>query len=121
MTGWEYFAALVGSLGAMVLVDYRWKLFFWADARRARIVLVAGIVLFLLWDVSGILSGVFYRGESPGMTGLEIAPDFPPEELVFITFLCYCTMVLFGLVQRFLVKPTPTGPTATTTAGEGHP
>jgi len=105
VTGWEYLGALLLSLGAMVLMDFRWKLFFWADARRASIVLGAGIVMFLLWDVSGILSGVFYRGDSPGMTGLEIAPDFPPEELVFITFLCYCTMVLFGIVRRFVVRP----------------
>ena len=55
MTGWEYLGALLLSLGAMVLMDYRWKLFFWADARRASIVLGAGIVMFLLWDVSGIL------------------------------------------------------------------
>lgn len=106
MTGWEYFGALVLSLGAMVLMDFRWKLFFWADARRAGIVLGTGFVLFLLWDVFGILSGVFFRGESPGMTGLEIAPDFPPEEVVFITFFCYCTMVIFGLLRRFVVRPS---------------
>lgn len=100
MTGWEYLGALVLSLVCAVLMDYRWKLFFWVDARRAAVVLGAGIVLFLLWDISGILSGVFFRGDSPGMTGLEIAPDFPPEELLFITFLCYMTMVLFGLARR---------------------
>ena len=104
MTGWEYLGALVLSLGAMVLMDHRWKLFLWADARRGAVVLGAGIVLFLLWDVAGILSGVFQRGDSAGMTGLEIAPDFPPEELFFITFLCYLTMVLFGLVRRFVVR-----------------
>lgn len=100
MTGWEYLGALVLSIVSAVLMDYRWKLFFWVDARRAAVVLGAGIVLFLLWDISGILSGVFFRGDSPGMTGLEIAPDFPPEELLFITFLCYMTMVLFGLARR---------------------
>jgi lycopene cyclase domain-containing protein len=100
VTGWEYLGALVLSLVCAVLMDYRWKLFFWVDARRAAVVLGAGIVLFLLWDISGILSGVFFRGDSPGMTGLEIAPDFPPEELLFITFLCYMTMVLFGLARR---------------------
>ena len=102
MTGWEYLGALVLSIVCAVLMDFRWKLFFWADARRAAVVLGAGIVLFLLWDVSGILSGVFFRGDSPGMTGLEIAPDFPPEELLFVTFLCYMTMVLFGLARRIV-------------------
>ena len=100
MTGWEYLGALVLSLVSAVLMDYRWKLFFWVDARRAAVVLGVGIVVFLLWDIAGILSGVFFRGDSPGMTGLEIAPDFPPEELLFITFLCYMTMVLFGLARR---------------------
>lgn len=100
MTGWEYLGALVLALVCAVLMDYRWTLFFWVDARRAAVVLGAGIVLFLLWDVSAILTGAFFRGDSPGMTGLEIAPDFPPEELLFITFLCYMTMVLFGLARR---------------------
>lgn len=102
MTGWEYLGALLVSFAAMLAVDHRWKVFWWADRRRAVIVMAAGIGLFLVWDAAGILTGSFERGESAGMTGIELAPDFPLEELVFITFLCHLTMVLFGLAGRLL-------------------
>lgn len=115
MTGWEYLGALVVSLGAMTLVDHRWRLFFWADARRAATVLVAGVVLFLLWDVAGITTGIFVRGDGPAMTGIEVAPELPLEELFFVTFLCYLTMVLHGLVTRFVVPPRASAPAAQAT------
>jgi lycopene cyclase domain-containing protein len=102
MTGWEYLAALVVSMAAIVTVDARWKLFLWAHPRRALAVLACGIVLFVLWDSAGILSGVFERGDSTAMSGIELAPDFPLEELFFITFLCHLTMVLFTLAHRLV-------------------
>lgn len=103
MTGWEYLGALLVSFGCMLLVDHRWRVFLWANPRRAAVVLAAGIALFLLWDVAGITTGIFERGDSPGMTGIELAPDFPLEELFFITFLSHLTMVLHGLVVRFVL------------------
>lgn len=102
MTGWEYLGALGVSFACMVAVDYRWRVFWWADRRRAVIVMAVGIALFLVWDAAGILTGSFERGDSAGMTGIELAPDFPLEELVFITFLCHLTMVLVLLAGRLL-------------------
>ncbi|SDD08051.1 lycopene cyclase domain-containing protein [Sanguibacter gelidistatuariae] len=102
MTGWEYLGALAVSFACMVAVDYRWRVFWWADRRRAVIVMAVGIALFLVWDAAGILTGSFERGESSGMTGIELTPDFPLEELVFITFLCHLTMVLVMLAGRLL-------------------
>ncbi|PFG32758.1 lycopene cyclase domain-containing protein [Sanguibacter antarcticus] len=103
MTGWEYLGAVVVSLGAMLLVDHRWRLFLWDRPRRAAVVLACGILLFLLWDVAGITTGIFERGDSPAMSGIEVAPDLPLEELFFVTFLCYLTMVVHGLVARFVL------------------
>jgi lycopene cyclase domain-containing protein len=102
MTGWEYLAALLAALGCMALMDHRWRLFFWHSPRRAAAVLAAGIALFLAWDLAGIGLGVFERGDSPGMSGIEIVPELPLEELFFVTFLCYLTMVLHGLLERFV-------------------
>lgn len=87
-----YLAALAVSVFGMVMLDRRFRLFFWRDARRAAIVLPAGIVFFSLWDLAGIHLGVFFRGGGPWMTGLQIAPEFPIEELGFLTLLCYLTM-----------------------------
>ncbi|ANF31058.1 C50 carotenoid epsilon cyclase [Leifsonia xyli] len=92
-----YLASLLIALGAMVLLDARFRLVFWRDARRATIVLAVGLVFFLAWDAFGILLGVFARGRSPWMTGIELAPDLPLEEVFFLLFLCYLTLVLiFG-------------------------
>ena len=89
-----YLALLVFALGSMVVVDRRFRLFFWRDARRAAIVLVTGTVFFLLWDLAGIALHVFARGASPIATGIVLAPQLPLEELFFLVFLCYLTMNL---------------------------
>lgn len=94
-----YLAFLLLSLGCMVLLDHRFRLFFFADARRASVVLVAGVLFFTGWDLAGIGSDIFYRGETPFMLGLTLAPHLPVEEIFFLTFLCYLTMVVFGLVR----------------------
>lgn len=82
----------------MALLDARFGLVLWRDHRRSLVVLGLGIVLFLLWDVAAIALGFYHRGDSAAMTGLMLAPELPVEELLFITFLCYITLVIHGLV-----------------------
>ena len=89
-----YLLTLLVSLGCMVLLDRRFSLFFWRDARRAAIVLAAGVLFFLLWDLFGIGLGIFSRGETMVMTGIVVAPELPVEEVFFLAFLSYLTMVL---------------------------
>lgn len=86
----------------MALLDHRFKLFFFADARRASLVTGIGLAFFLLWDLGGIGLDIFYRGETPIMLGIVLAPHLPVEEVFFLGFLCYLTMVLFGLVSLVL-------------------
>ncbi len=95
-----YLAALLIALTGMVMLDRRFGLFFWRDRRRAAIVLVAGVLFFLIWDLAGVGLGVFFRGETEFMTGLQIAPEIPVEEVFFLTLLCYLTMNLYGAVAR---------------------
>ncbi|MDY0913541.1 lycopene cyclase domain-containing protein [Rathayibacter festucae] len=95
-----YLLALLVSITGMVVLDRRFGLFFWADARRAAIVLPAGVLFFLLWDLAGIGLGVFFRGETPYMTGLQIAPELPIEEVLFLTLLCYLTMDVHGFLTK---------------------
>jgi lycopene cyclase domain-containing protein len=91
-----YLLALAVALTGMVVLDRRLRLFFWnpapRSARRAAIVLVAGVAFFLVWDLAGIGLGIFFRGETSFMTGLQLAPELPLEELFFLTLLCYLTM-----------------------------
>ena len=96
-----YLAALLVSLTGMLLLDRRYGLFFWRDARRAAIVLLLGVTFFVVWDLVGIGAGVFFRGDTVFMTGLQVAPELPLEELFFLALLCYLTMNLVGAAQGF--------------------
>ncbi|MCB7135199.1 lycopene cyclase domain-containing protein [Cellulosimicrobium marinum] len=100
MTGLAYLGALVVSIGGMAMIDRRWRLAFWHDARRAALTVGLGVVAFLLWDVAGLVLGIFARGESPWMTGILLAPDLPVEEVFFLTLLCYVALVLWRLLEK---------------------
>lgn len=99
-----YLLTLLACLAAMVLLDWRFRLFFWRDARRAGWVLGAGVLFFLAWDLLGIGFGIFYRGDTNLMTGLQLAPELPLEELFFLAFLCYLTMNLVQGAQLVLTR-----------------
>jgi lycopene cyclase domain-containing protein len=95
-----YLGALLVSLAGMVALDLRFRLFFAVAPFRAAIVLVAGVAFFLAWDLAGIGAGVFFRGAPGLLTGVQLAPELPLEELFFLALLCYTTMNLYGLVTR---------------------
>lgn len=94
-----YLAALLVSTSGMALLDRRFRLVLWRAPRRAALVIGVGAVFFLLWDLAAIASGHYVAGNSPGMTGIMLAPELPLEELVFVTFLCYTALVLRGLIE----------------------
>lgn len=104
MTAYLYLAALLVSTGCMALLDHRFRLVLWRAPRRAGIVLAVGIVFFLAWDLVAIGFQHYAAGQSAGMTGVMLAPELPLEEIVFITFLCYLTLVLRGMVTKLLER-----------------
>ena len=107
--GLLYLAALLVALTGMVMLDRRFRLFFWPDARRAAVVLAAGLVFFVTWDLLGIGLGIFFRGETAFMTGLQVAPELPVEELFFLTLLVYVTMNLYGAANRLVGRGVGAG------------
>lgn len=102
--GVVYLGALLLSLGCMLLLDWRFRLFFWRDAVSATVVTAVGLAFFLVWDVAGIANGIFFRGEAAIATGLTLAPELPLEEPVFLLFLVVCTMVLYTGAVRMLSR-----------------
>jgi lycopene cyclase domain-containing protein len=97
-----YGGALLGAIGCMVLLDHRFRLFFFAAPARAGVVLVLGLAFFLAWDAAGIGLGIFFRGDTPYMTGWQLAPELPVEEVGFLTLLCYLTMNLYAGAAQLL-------------------
>ena len=104
MTGFAYLAALLVSIGAMALIDARWRLAFWRAPAASTLAVATGTTLLLLWDVAGVAWGVFFRGDSPWATGVLLAPELPLEEPVFLAFLCYLSLVAVLGVERLLER-----------------
>lgn len=100
MTGLAYLGALLLSLGGLALLDRRFRLAFWDDPRRAGWSVGIGVAAFLLWDVAGLLLGIFARGDSPHMTGILLAPELPIEEVFFLTLLCYVALLAWRWFDR---------------------
>lgn len=85
-------------MAGMATLDWRYKLAFFYSTRRTFITLIISVLIFIVWDIFGIVLGIFYSGQSAYMSGIYLAPEFPIEELFFLTFLCYFTLVMY----RFL-------------------
>lgn len=100
--GFVYLLLLLVGIGCMLLLDRRFRLFFWRDPAIAVLVTALGTALFLLWDLTGIAAGVFLRGEGMIASGIVLAPELPLEEPVFLVFLVLCTMVVFSGTMRLL-------------------
>lgn len=99
---WLYLLSVLAAGSCMALVDRRWRLFLFRQPTHAVVAISVGFVFFLAWDFVAIALEVYSRGESPAMTGIEVAPELPLEELFFIVFLTYVTGVLYGLFTRVL-------------------
>lgn len=100
MIGLTYLLALLVSIGGLALLDRRFRLAFWSDARRAGLTVGLGVLGFLLWDGAGLVLGIFARGDSPHMTGLLLAPELPVEEAFFLTLLCYAALLAWRWFDR---------------------
>lgn len=104
---WLYLVSILAATVCMGLVDHRWRLFLFSRPRAALVALATGFAFFLVWDLVAIELAVYSKGDSPGMTGIDVAPELPVEELFFITFLCYVTGVLHGLFTRLVDRFAP--------------
>ena len=91
-----YLGGLLFALLGMIVLDLRFRLFFGRAPLRAAIVLVLGVAFFLGWDAAGVGLGIFFRGDLALLTGVQLAPEIPVEELFFLVLLCYLTMNAYG-------------------------
>ncbi|NYI39983.1 lycopene cyclase domain-containing protein [Demequina lutea] len=98
--GGAYLAALFVSLAGLGLLDRRYCLALFADARRTLATVGIGVAVFLVWDLEGVGLGIFFRGDSRYLTGIQVAPEVPLEELFFLTLLVYQTLLLWLAFSR---------------------
>jgi lycopene cyclase domain-containing protein len=92
---WLYLGLLCFSIAGLAVLDWRYKLGFWFDAKRTWLTILATIVIFAIWDFFGISFGIFFHGDSPYSLPFTLAPEFPLEELFFLFLLAYCTLLIY--------------------------
>ena len=95
-----YLAGLVVSLAGLGLLDWRYRVALFAEARRTLATVGIGVAVFLAWDLVGVGLGIFFRGDSRFLTGVQIAPEVPLEELFFLTLLVYQTLLIWLALSR---------------------
>ena len=100
----SYLVILILSLVWLYLLDRTHKLAFTADPKRALLSMVPAFVVFLIWDIAGIALGIFFRGNNTLLTGIQIFPEFPLEEIFFLMLLCYSTLIALTLISKVLNK-----------------
>jgi len=95
-----YLGALMVSIGGLGLLDWRYRVAVFSQPRRALATLGIGVAVFLAWDIAGVGLGIFFRGDAGYMTGVQLAPEVPLEELFFLILLTYQTLLLWRALDR---------------------
>jgi lycopene cyclase domain-containing protein len=104
-----YLLALLVSAGGVLALDLRWRLVARRAPVRTAVCVAAGTAFFLVWDAVGIVTGVFVKGASPLLLGIDLAPHLPLEEPVFLAFLSYLALVAWGAAERLAARRRPDG------------
>ncbi len=83
-------------------MDWRHKTAFAINKKAAALAIFIPMVFFILWDVAGIATGIFFRGDTTHLTGILLAPEFPIEELFFLLLLNYSSLTIFTTITRVM-------------------
>lgn len=100
----SYLAILIVSLIGCYLLDRTHKLAFTVDPKRAFWSMVPAFLVFFVWDIAGISLGIFFRGNNTLLTGIQLFPEFPIEEVFFLMLLCYSTLIALTWISKVLNK-----------------
>ncbi len=79
MMQFAYLAGLLVGITGMAIIDWRYKLAFWHDRRRTLLTIAICMSVFIVWDVLGIMLGIFFHGGSEFTLPLRLLPEFPLE------------------------------------------
>lgn len=99
-----YLAVLLISIAGMFVLDRKFKLAFFRDLKVSAVSMVLGVAMFTAWDDMGIRQGIFFRGSGEWMTGLQLFPEYPIEELFFLILLNYLALNILEFARRVREK-----------------
>ncbi|SFN91006.1 hypothetical protein [Mycetocola miduiensis] len=91
-----YLAGILVAFAGMIIIDWHWKVALFRDPGHTVIVVVAVFAILLLFDITGLLLGVFSAG-SRVMGVFLFSRDMPLEEIFLLTFFGYFTLVMLRI------------------------
>lgn len=94
-----YALFLLLSIAGLGVLDYRFKLAVFYKPKQALGILGVAVSVFIVWDIAGIVSGIFRIGQNNLLLGLRIG-EFPVEELLFLMLLNYTSLIVYCLVRN---------------------
>lgn len=94
-TSFLYLSLLLISIMGLVGIDRNKKLALFRSPKATILSVSIAVAVFLIWDVVGISLGIFFRGNSPNLTGILLAPELPIEEVFFLILLSYNTLLVY--------------------------
>jgi lycopene cyclase domain-containing protein len=99
MPGW-YLAALLVSLAGLASLDFRYKLAFFHNWLRTAATLLVALIAYLIWDLIGVSGGVFFEGKNNLMLGINLLPQIPLEEPIFLILLSYTILLVYRFWEQ---------------------
>lgn len=94
-----YALFLLVSIAGLGVLDWRYKLALFYKTKQSLAILGITQLVFILWDIAGVLLGIFRIGENDLLLGIRIG-EFPVEELLFLVLLNYTSLVAYrGLLK----------------------
>ncbi|MGV9002199.1 MAG: lycopene cyclase domain-containing protein [Candidatus Saccharimonadaceae bacterium] len=97
---WLYLLGLLFAVAGLAIIDWRFKLAVWYDAKRTLYTVSTAVAIFILWDFLGIFLGIFIHGESIYQLPFTLAPEFPLEELFFLCLISYSALIIYTGVSK---------------------
>lgn len=98
-----YLFTLIFSLFGLGILDRKYRLVWWHNARAAKVIFVSMLALFVMWDIAGIVLDIFFVGDTKLLLGLTYK-DLPIEELFFLSLLIYTSLIAYTFVRRKSAK-----------------
>lgn len=104
---YAYLLSLIVSLSGLLYLDYKKHLAWFWNGRKTATTLAIGLIFFLAWDISGIVLNVFSTNQA-WVSGLYlVTPNLPIEEFLFLTLLCYQTVLVWRWRMIKIEKNNP--------------
>lgn len=95
-----YGIALLVSIFCMGLIDYRHNYAWFKDRTRTIKTVGLSVLVFVAWDIAGIVAGIFSDGDGKYRSGLQLGPHFPIEEILFLILLSYTSLIIWCALAR---------------------